>query len=211
MKTQRALTSRFVCGFACAALSAVAAMAQQGIPGPPPPGDRDPFAAVRERQQRETQLRGAEIFGKAAPVDKRAAEAAAAQVREDFKRIQVLRNEIARHLLSGKPLDYKFIARETEEVNTRAARLKAFLAREAAEGEGKEQKRASEIAEGLMKDALVTLCKRIDSFTENPMFKMPEVVDVKESEKAGKDLETIVLLSDAVRKGAEKAGKTSKK
>ena len=68
-----------------------------------------------------------------------------------------------------------------------------------------------DMPESLLKDALVTLCKRIDSFTENPMFKMPEVIDVKEFERAGKDLETIVLLSDAVRKGAEKAGKTAKK
>lgn len=218
MRSQRALASMFVRGFAAAALLVAApfvagtALAQQSIPGPPPPGDRDPFAAVRERQQREAQLRSAEMVGKAVPVDRRAAEVAAGQVREDFKRIQILRNEIARHVLSGKPLDYKFIAGETAEVNKRAVRLKAYMAPETSKGDGgKEQKRADEIGEGLMKDALVTLCKRIDSFTDNPMFKLPEVIDVQQFEKAGKDLETIVLLSDAVRKGAERAGKTAKK
>ncbi|HEX7177131.1 MAG TPA: hypothetical protein VF240_17870 [Pyrinomonadaceae bacterium] len=194
-----------------AALTAAAAPAIQDRPGPPPPGNRDPFSEIRERQQREAQLRSVEMFGKAAPVDRRADEAAAAQVRQDFKRIQVLRNEIARHILSGKPLDHKFIVEETAEVNRRAGRLKTFLAREPAEGNGKEQKRVGDMPESLLKDALVTLCKRIDSFTENPMFKMPEVIDVKEFEMAEKDLDTIVLLSDAVRKGAEKAGKTAKK
>ena len=215
MMNRRARASIF--GFAAAvwlaaALTAAASPAVQDRPGPPPPGNRDPFSEIRERQQREAQLRSAEMFGKGAPVDRRASEAAAAQVRQDFKRIQVLRNEIARHVLSGKPLDHKFVVEEAAEVNKRAVRLKTFLAGEAPKGDGgREQKRVGDMPENLLKDALVTLCKRIDSFTENPMFKMPEVIDVKEFDRAGKDLETIVLLSDAVRKGAEKAGKTARK
>jgi len=219
MRSRRARASMFTFRFAAAALwvavalAASADAAPQDRPGPPPPGNRDPFAEVRERQQREAQLRSTEMMGKAAPSDRRAAEVAAGQVREDFKRIQILRNEIARHVLSGKALDYKFIAGETAEVNKRAVRLKTYMARETSKGsdDGKEQKRTDEIGEGLMKDALVTLCKRIDSFTENPMFKTAEVIDVAQSERAGKDLEAIVLLSDAVRKGAERAGKAAKK
>jgi len=46
-----------------------------------------------------------------------------------------------------------------------------------------------------MKDALVTMCKRIDSFTENPTFKMLDVVDAAQSAKAGRDLRDIILLS----------------
>jgi hypothetical protein len=55
-------------------------------------------------------------------------------LRQDFKRIQILRNEIAHHILSGKPLDHKFIVEEAAEVNKRAGRLKTFLSREATEG-----------------------------------------------------------------------------
>ena len=47
-----------VCVFTFAINSA---QAQQS--GPPPPGNRDPFAEVRERQQREAQLRSAEMVG----------------------------------------------------------------------------------------------------------------------------------------------------
>src|SRR5689334_12759699 len=98
------------------------AQAQQT--GPPPVGNRDPFAEVRERQQREAQLRSAEMPAEVRKLDKRSEEAAAEQMREDFKIIQIRRNNLVRHLLSEKPFDYKFIAGEAEEINKRASRLK---------------------------------------------------------------------------------------
>lgn len=218
MRGQRAPSATAVLGFAAAVLAihltAGAAHAQQGAPpGAPPPGSRDPFAEVRDRQQREARLRSIEMVGKAAsaPVDGRAAGAAAEQVREDFKRIQLLRNGLARRLLSGKPLDYKSVADETGEINKRAGRLKTLLVRGAPEGDEKERKRQAEIDEALMAGALVTLCKRIDSFTENPVFNVPDVVDVKHSAKAGEDLENILLLSGLIRKGAERLNKVTKK
>jgi hypothetical protein len=215
MGDRRALRAAVAAGFlglVCFfAPSPGGARAQQpSAPGPPPPGNRDPFAEARERQQREAQLRSAEMIGEVKLTDRRSVEAAVGQMKDDFRRIQILRNEVVRHLQSGRPLDYKFIAKETEEVNTRATRLKTLLAREATEGGGKEQKRAGEIAEGLMKDALVTLCKRIDSFTENPLFKIPEVIDVKDAEKAGRDLRDILQLSEAIGKAAERLEKTGR-
>ena len=81
---------------------------QQNIPSAPPV--KDPFGEIRERQQREAQLRSAEMMGPARKGDTRDFEAGARQMREDFKAIQVIRNNVARHLLSEKPLDYKFIA-----------------------------------------------------------------------------------------------------
>jgi hypothetical protein len=195
-----------VCVFTLAINSA---QAQQT--GPPPVGDRDPFAEVRERQQREAQLRSAEIVGGMKKLDRRSAEAAAEQMREDFKSIQVLRNNLVRHLLSDKPFDYKFIAGETEEINKRATRLKMHLLREVAEGEKKEQEKQGEITDAQMKDALVTMVKRIDSFTENPVFKVPDVVDVQQSAKANRDLRHIILLSVGIRKTAERLNKTHKK
>ena len=193
------------------ALSAGTARAQQSQPpGPPPVGARDPFAEARERQQREAQLRSAEMLGTVRP-NTREAEAAAAQMREDFRRIQVLRNNVARHVLSGKPLDYKFVAGEAEEINKRASRLKSHLVREVPAGEKKEPEKPAELADDTVKDALVTMCLRIDSFTENPVFKLPDVVDVEQSAKAGRDLRDIIRLSDAVRKTAAKLSKAEKK
>lgn len=179
--------------------------------GPPPVGNRDPFGEIRERQQREAQLRSAEIVGGVKPLDKRSAEAAAEEMREDFKIIQVRRNNLVRHLLSEKPFDYKLIATETEEINKHASRLKAHLLREVAEGEKKEQEKQVEISEARMKDALLTMVKRIDSFTENPVFKVPDVVDVQQSAKAHRDLRHIILLSEGIRKTAERLNKTQGK
>ena len=195
-----------VCFFA---LSAGEAAAQRpGATGPPPPGDRDPFAEVRERQQREAQLRSAEWVGESKLTDRRSVEAAVGQMKDDFRRIQVLRNSVVRHLQSGRPLDYKFIARETDEINKRAGRLKTHLLREAPGGEKKEPERPPGLEGERLTEALVRMCHRIDSFTENPLFKIPEVVDVKDAQKAGRDLHDILRLSEAIGRAAERLKKT---
>jgi hypothetical protein len=190
-------------------LFAHTAQAQQT--GPPPVGNRDPFAEIRERQQREAQLRSAEMVGGVKKLDRRSAEAAAEQMREDFKSIQVRRNNLVRHLLAEKPFDYKLIAGEAEEINKRALRLKANLLREVAEDAKKEQEKQVEISDAQMKDALVTMVKRIDSFTENPVFKVPDVVDIQQSAKANRDLQHIILLSDGIRRTADRLNKSHKK
>lgn len=212
MGTHRGPSPILAVGFMAAVcvftLAIGSAQAQQTAP--PPPGNRDPFAESRERQQREAQLRGADIRGGAKPLDRRGAEAAAEQMREDFKNIQLVRNKLARHLLSNKPFDYKFIAGETEEINKRANRLKAYLLREVPDGEKPGQAKQVEITDAQMKDALVTMVKRIDSFTENPVFKVPEVVDVLQSAKANRDLRHIILLSEGISKTAARLSRTNK-
>lgn len=213
MGTRRGPSLNLAAGLMAVACLFTLAMnsAQAQQTGPPPVGDRDPFAEVRERQQREAQLRSAEILNGPRKLDKRSEEAAAEQMREDFKALQVRRNNLVRHLLSEKPFDYKFIAGETEEINKRASRLKTHLLREIPEAENKEQKKEVEIADAQMKDALLTLVKRIDSFTENPVFKVPDVVDIQQTAKADRDLRHVILLSEGIRKTAERLGKTHDK
>ena len=213
MESHRALSAVVRVGFAAAVclvtLGPNSAQSQERSAGSP--AIKDPFADARERRQREAELRSAEMVVPAKKVDTRELEAAAKQMSEDFKGIQVVRNNVVRHLLSEKPLDYKFIAGETEEINKRAHRLKAHLARESVDGEKKEQGKLVEFGDNQMKDALVTMCKRIDSFTENPLFKLPDVVDVAQSAKAGRDLRDIILLSGGILKLAEKLNKTTSK
>jgi hypothetical protein len=179
--------------------------------GPPPPGQNDPFAKAREHQQREARLRSAEMLGTVKSKDKRVAEAAAEQLKEDFRNIQILRNKLVRHLKSEASLDYKLIASETREINRRAERLRTHMLSEAAGGEKKEPETPVEIGDEQMKDALVTMCKRIDSFTESPVFKVPEVVNVEQSAKANRDLRHIILLSGGIRRTAERLNKSHKK
>jgi hypothetical protein len=216
MRNLRAHSGAVVFGFALAfglfALSTRTTEAQAPpAAGPPPAGMRDPFAEIRERQQREAQLRSAEMLGTAKTVDRRNVEAAAEQMREDFREIQVLRNKVVRHLKSEKALDYALVARETEEINKRATRLKAQLVREAPEGEKKEEEKPLEVADDDVTRVLVKMCKRIDSFTENPVFKLTDVVDVEQTAKAGRDLRSIINLSAALKKTAERLDKSNKK
>lgn len=218
MRNQRASSSIVVVGFVAAvclfAFTADSAWAQQTVPGgPPPPGQRDPFAEIRERQQREAQLRSAEMIGTSKPKNQRGADSvAAAQLREDFKNIQILRNKLVRHLQSDKPLDYKFIAVETAEINRRAGRLKMHMLREVARKDDKKETESPvEIGDEQVKDALVTMCRRIDSFTESPVFKEPDVVNVEQSAKANRDLRHIILLSGGIKRTAERLNQTHKK
>ena len=209
MKNQRVLSVIGRLGFASAVCLVTfaphAVSGQQSIPTAP--AVKDPFGEVRERQQREAQLRSAEMMGPARKGDTRDFEAGAKQMRDDFKAIQVMRNNVARHLLSEKPLDYKFIAAETEAINKRANRLQAHLTRESVETEKKEESKVLELSDNQMKGALVAMCKRIDSFIENPVFKLPDVVDAPQSAKAGSDLKDIILLSGGIVKLAEKLNK----
>lgn len=212
MKNHRVVSAIGQLGFAAAVCLII--FAPQSVSGqqtiPTAPAVKDPFGEIRDRQHREAQLRSAEMMGPRKG-DTREFEAGNKQMKEDFKAIQVNRNNVARHLLSEKPLDYKFIAAETEEIHKRANRLRAHLPRESVEVEKKEDSKALELGDNQMKGALVAMCKRIDSFTENPVFKLPDVIDVPQSAKAGKDLRDIILLSDGIVKLAEKLNKAPRK
>lgn len=194
------------------ALAAGAARAQQTAPpGAPLPGNRDPLAEARERQQREAQLRSNERLG--VPRSKEGWDVAGVieRMKDDFRGLQVQRNKLVRRLQSGEPLDFKHIAEEADAVNKRAGRLRQHLVREEAGAEKKEPEKPLELGEGQLKDALFTMCKRIDSFTENPIFKVPSVVDVGQSAKADRDLRHILLLSGGIKRAAERLDKTHKK
>ena len=184
-------------------------LAQQpgNMPTGPPSGDRSPRLATRERQEREAVLRSSGMTVRGT-TDKLSGQAAIDQIKQDFKRIQVLRNELVRHLIATEPLDYKFIAKGTGEINKRANRLKTYLMPYDPEGDEKDQRKQIELRPDQMKDALVTLCRRIESFVENPVLKNPGVVDVQQSAKAGGDLQRIILLSGGIEKGAERLKKT---
>jgi len=209
MKNHRTLSTIGQLGFTAAvgliAFAPPEVKGQQNIPTAP--AVKDPFGEIRDMQRREAQLRGAEIFGPGRKGDPRDSEAGAKQMREDFKAIQVLRNNVARHLLSEKPMDYKFIATETEAINKRANRLRAYLTLESVEGAKKQESKALALGDNQMKGALVAMCKRIDSFTENPVFKLPEAADAPQSAKAGSDLRDIILLSEGIVSLAEKLNK----
>jgi hypothetical protein len=206
MKNRR---SHFIAQAVCclAATVFVAAADPQGPAGgppsgPPPPGKRSPREPDRERELREKTLRSAEMVVALEKRDEKRIEAAIKQVKEDFKRIQIVRNEMVRNLLADNPLDYKLIADETEEINERAARLRIFLMPPT--GDDKARKNQVSYDQDQMKGALILLCNRIADFIDNPVLRNPGTVDVEQSTKAGGDLLNIIELSGNIKRSAEK-------
>src|SRR5262245_52964929 len=84
---------------------------------------------AQERQQkiREMTLRALEGQPAAEKQDQRLIMAMVEKVREDFRRIQIVRNEMVRNLTTKERLDYRLIARKVSEVNRRAQGLKERL------------------------------------------------------------------------------------
>jgi hypothetical protein len=54
------------------------------------------------------------------------------------------------------------------------------------------------------KDELLLLCKQIESFVRNPIIDKPGTVDAQQLGKARKDLQTVVEISDAIKKQVDK-------
>ena len=154
---------------------------------------------MQEQSRRELQLNG--IVGDGRSNDPKRSQALMAQVGEDFQRILTLHNEIVRAIAANKFLSYQFISDATGEIRKRSARLQISL-----------QLRRPESSTGNppgiknteTKDELILLCQQIESFIKNPIIETPGTVDAQQLEKARRDLDSIVELSGAIKKRADK-------
>jgi hypothetical protein len=189
-------------------LASISLTKAQGKPaGAGPPPNINPNIDTRQRQVDENRLRSAELNVDAEEGNKKRLEAAILNMKEDFTRIQVLRNDIARNLIAQKPLNHKLLSQQTSEINKRASRLNVYIR---AHTEEEKESNAPEIKSEEMVDALVRLCKLIDSFTENPALKNAATVDSKEIDKArenkakaDRDLLAIIKLSSSLQKKSD--------
>src|SRR5438128_11560248 len=157
------------------------AMAQKPAGAGPPPNN-NPNLDDRIRQVDEGRLRSAEMDVGTEEKNQKLLQAAIANMKEDFSRIQVLRNDIAKNLVAHKPLDYKLISEQTAEINKRTSRLNVYMRARPATDEKEDA--STELKSEEMIGALVRLCKLIDSFTENHALKNADMVDVKAIAKA---------------------------
>jgi hypothetical protein len=188
--------------------AAMPTLAQGGPPpGAGPPLDPNPMREERERQTSEARLRTAETGAAEDAERQKLIRAAISNVKQDFTRIQILRNDIARNLVARKPLDYNLITVQTAEIHKRAERLNVYMS--ARTPETKAQDNSTQLASQEMTDALVELCQLIDSFTENPALKNAATVDAKsenakkEKAKADADLLAIIKLSETIHKKSD--------
>jgi hypothetical protein len=183
-------------------------MAQGKPGGVGPPPNNNPNVGDRIRQIDEGRLRSAEVDAGTEERNQKLLQSAIANMKEDFSRIQVLRNDIARNLVAHKPLDYKLVSDQTAEISKRTNRMNVYMRARIAEDE--KENNSPELKSEEMVGALVRLCKLIDSFTENPALKNAATVDSKDVAKArdnkanaDRDLLAIIKLSGSLQKKSE--------
>jgi hypothetical protein len=206
MKTYRKLRRRkdglIVLAFLVS--TAMATLAQQP-PGPPP----DTSNPERERQQdmnrREMLLRGYGLTP-AKPPDGKKIQALGDQVAQDFSRILILHNEIARAISGANRLDYAFVADATTEIRKRAIRLQDTLQLKPEVSEQTTEKPIA-LSDAQVKDGLVALCAQIKGFVTNPVIENPGTVNVEQLNKARQHLQSVVELSFKIKKASEKLSK----
>lgn len=206
-------TTRFV-------LSAAALAAFASAPAPRALGQD---AAIIEATRKERERRAGEEARRLAswelrmleqrklPEQRRDLNLAWAQIREDYRQLQVVNNDLARAVSAGAALDLKYVAKSASEIRKRAARLKENMVLPEAEkatpppgpGAGGEAER--------LKSSLAALDSLVMEFVNNPIFERAKTADVKMSAKARRDLEVIIELSEQIKKSSERLGKAGPK
>ena len=128
---------------------------------------------------------------------------ALAQVQEDFTHIQLVNKKLGLSALRGGDLDLKFVTKAAAEINKRAERLKENLALPDPADAAEPFKYTVENATQL-KAPIIDLARLILDFTDNPYFKEAAVLETQQANKARRDLECIIVISDKVRELSKK-------
>ncbi|MFN2512391.1 MAG: hypothetical protein ABR568_13365 [Pyrinomonadaceae bacterium] len=180
-------------------------------PGPPPidKSTNPERARQQDLSRREYQLRN---FGNqpGRTPDRRQLEALMAQTEQDFNRILTLHNEIARAISSNQDLDYHFVSDATAEIRKKASRLQTTLGLHDPNKEPQNTKEGEKANSAQLKPALFSLCKHIKNFVTNPVIETPATVNAEQLTRARRDLESLIQLSEQIKKDADKLSKTRK-
>jgi hypothetical protein len=132
---------------------------------------------------------------------------AAAELAEDLARLRRINTERIIPLSASSSLDYKELSQVTGEINSRAKRIKSNSPLVLKEKKGDRQAYEADAARlGLL---LPELSRLIDSFLGNPVFQTASVHDDELRSMAGRDLESIIRLSDTINKLAKRLAKPS--
>jgi hypothetical protein len=160
-------------------------------------------AQMQEMNRRELQMSGP-AGDKGHPNDLKRSKALMEEVSEDFQRILTLHNEIVRAITENRSLSDQFISDATGEIRKRSTRLQSSLKLPKPESSTETSETAVDRKMLQTKDALILLCKQIESFVRNPIIDKPGTVDAQQLEKAREDLQSVVELSDAIKKRVDK-------
>ena len=164
-------------------------------------------SAKADAEMRQRMLWNLEKLKKGRPERAPAARPDYGEVAEEFKRLQLVNYSLAGAADPKAPLDYARVRKESAEVRKRAARLKSYLSLPEVEPEVKGEKAAGIQTPEALREAVGRLDALVNSFAWNPIFQRPDVVDLEQSTKAGRDLAGILSLSEQIRKSADELGK----
>ena len=158
-----------------------------------------------DSDQREMELALIERYHRSGE-QRREPRLAFAQIREDFVRLQVVNNDLARSLSGGGQLDFKLVAKSASEIRKRAERLKENLALPGADGGDKPPAGVAPSDPEQLRAALSRLDGIILRFTSALHAKGVKRFDAESSGRMRLDLEAIIALSARVKKSSEKLG-----
>jgi hypothetical protein len=159
-------------------------------------------AAMQEMDRREMQL--SNLGRNSAPTtDRKRAQAMMEQVSEDFQRILTLHNEIVRTISTNGTLELQHVSDAAGEIKKRSMRLQSSLQLPKPDASTKGET-ATSSHELELKDRLILLCRSIENFVRNPIIEKPGTVDAEQLQKARNDLQSMVEISDAIKKSVDK-------
>jgi hypothetical protein len=160
-------------------------------------------ARMQDMDRRELQLTSLGRDNRQ-PGDQKRAQAMMDQVGEDIQRILTLHNEIVRAISANRSYNYQFISDAAGEIRKRSARLQSSLKLQRPEPTSENRGSAPDLKVMETKDKLILLCRQIEAFIKNPIIETPGTVDARQLDKARRDLESVVKLSGAIKKHADK-------
>jgi hypothetical protein len=169
----------------------------------------------RDREMREADLRERQFLLRTMEPDRRPAtppapRLAVAQIREDFVRLQVLNNDLAKAVSRGGALDLKFVSKSAAEMRKLAGRLKENLALPAPDGDDEQKGAKAATPPDELGPALSALDALVLKFADDMASKGVLRLDAQSSVRARRELEAIVELSGRVKKASEKLERSNR-
>jgi hypothetical protein len=186
-------------------LSACMVTAQAQRPGASNPA-RDMVRAISQKELDQL------LFLKPilAPKDDPARRVVLKQISEDFKDLQGLNNKMMAEAWARPELDYRYISDMVSKIRGKASRLKLNLALPEAEDKKSKQPDNNFSDAEKFRVALLQLDRHIMSFSTNPLFQKPDVIEVDLANRASRDLTMVLELSGKIKKSALRLGKPDK-
>jgi hypothetical protein len=164
--------------------------------------ENDRRAGENERRLASWELRMAEV--RRPPSQRRDSSLAYTQIREDYKQLQIVNNDLAKSVDAGGALDLKYIEKSISEIKKRAVRLKENLMLPEAQKAPERPRPEIAVDAKRMKTSLVMLDNLVMGFINNSIFDQTKTVDLQQATKARRDLDEIIVMSDQIKKCGEK-------